>query len=89
MFNISLNDPNEPFIRRDASYLEVILESILAAFAVNLTAGEVEAKVAGGVRAVGAEHRADFAGGVSAGVPHDARPCRWRREKKSVNKTGS
>lgn len=57
------------------------MESELAAVLLVLTAGEVVAKVAGGVGAVGREHRGDFVGGVSTGVSHDARACRHQSMK--------
>lgn len=57
-----------------ASYLEVVLESEAAAVFVVLTAGEVEAKPAGGVGAVGHELGAERVVRVSTGVPHDAGP---------------
>lgn len=78
MIQISTNYTNKPFYRRDTLYLEVIVKSVLASIVVALAAGEVVAEVAGGVGAIGSEHRADFVSGVAAGVSHDARPCRWR-----------
>lgn len=69
-------EKTKTFDQIDTLYLEVIVESVLAAILVTLTTGEVVAEVAGGISAIGSEHGADFVGGVATGVSHDARPCR-------------
>lgn len=64
----------QPFCLTQASaaYLEVVLESVTAAVFIVFTAGEVEAKFAGDIGAVGHELGAERVVHVSTGIPHDA-----------------
>lgn len=64
----------KPLSHTSASYLDVIVETIAAAVFIVLTAGEVEAKLAGSVVAVGHELGTERVVYVSTGIPHDAGP---------------
>ena len=66
-------------------YLEVVLESISAVVlaVITLAVGEVIAKFAGGVSAVGHELCAECVIAVSCGVSHNARAFNEKQDKLS------